>query len=1258
MSFVHLHVHTHYSLLDGFSNIKKLVARTKELGMPAVSITDHGTMYGVIEFYHAAKEAGVKPIIGLEGYLAERRMIDRDPQFDKRSSHILLLAENMKGYSNLLKIASTAQLEGFYYHPRIDKDYLSRHADGLIVTSACLKGEIPTKILQRGDEEALKSMDWYFDVFGNDHFFLELQRHDIDELEQVNERLSELGKRYNAKFIATNDVHYINQADARLQDMLLAIQTGTVLSDPKRMRMNGDSYYLKSPQEMAALFQEYPDAITNTLAIAERCNVNLERTGYHLPNFDVPPGHTAQSYLRTLCEEGIQKRYKEHADDTEVRRRVEYELGIIDSMGFNAYFLIVWDLCRYAREHNIWYEARGSAAGSIVGYVLDITLVEPIRHGLIFERFLNPDRVSMPDIDLDFQDNKRAEIMQYCANKYGYNHVAQIITFGTLGARAAIRDVGRVMDIPLNEVDRVAKLIPNIPSRPVSIPDALEQVHELRQMYEQNEYIRELIDSAAGMEGVVRNAGTHAAGVVISDRPVIDYVPLHRPTNKSDDAPIKTVTQFEMSIIDKLGLLKVDFLGLSTLTIMHRATDLIKERHGIEYNLGNIPVDDSKTFQFLGKGFTAGVFQLEGAGMTRFLMQMQPSKLEHIIAMVALYRPGPMEFISSYIDRMHGREKIEYRHPKLEPIMSETFGFAIYQEQVMQAAMELGGFTASEADSLRKVISKKKAKELEKYNKKFIEGAVLKGISRETAVQIFNDWEGFAHYGFNKSHAADYGIIAVQTAFLKTHYPIEYMTALLSISKNDTDKVAYYAADCRMMSIDVLPPDVNTSGWDFEIEETESGKNGIRYGLGAVKNVGKNPVDVIVEARQDGLFKDINDFVRRVDNRKVGRRALESLIRVGALDRFGERRSVLETMDTILAISESHFKAKECGQMTFFGNVEGLQDEIQLFKIPSLDEREKLEWEKELLGLYLSAHPLSPYIATIKQKITHYSSQLHEAENNSTAIVAGMITDYRTIMTKKSEEMAFATLEDLQGIVDLVIFPKTWQKYSQIIRGDEVLLLKGRVDTSRSEPKLLVNHIRVLKPDKKTKTSDSASQKNIAPPDILEVPVDMEVDFQPPPPAIADKSDEKVYAVHQEQSTDPPSDGMAVFPDSTSIRAGVGIAKNEKTIDLKPTENSTSPLETQTTGLFNGAEPTGSKPVGKILVVRLKSSGSKSRDIRKLRLVYGVLTSIPGNDHFAFLCQENGDSIRMDFPNDRTHFCDSLKRELDGMVGDINISFE
>jgi DNA polymerase-3 subunit alpha len=1233
MSFVHLHVHTHYSLLDGFSKIKKLVKRTKELGMPAVAITDHGTMFGVIEFYQAAKAVGVKPIIGLEGYLSPRRMTDKDAQFDKRASHILLLAENQTGYQNLLKIASASQLKGFYYHPRIDKPFLAQHSEGIIASSACLKGEIPTTIMQRGIETAIPLLDWYFDVFGKDRFYLELQRHDIPELEQVNKDLIEIGKRYNARFIATNDVHYVDREDARLQDILLAIQTGAVLTDQNRMRMNGDTYYLRSPQEMAELFSFSPSSITNTVDIAERCNVNLEPSGYHLPLFEVPDGETTQTYLKKLCDKGLKERYGSHADDLEVQERFAYELGVIHKMGFDAYFLIVWDLCRYAREHNIWYEARGSAAGSIIGYILGITLVEPLAYGLLFERFLNPDRVNMPDIDLDFQDDKRAEIMEYCAHKYGEDHVASIITFGTLGARAAIRDVGRVMDIPLNEVDRVAKLIPNIPSRPTTIRDALEQVSELRTLYESQDYIKNMIDAAANMEGVVRNAGTHAAGVVISDKPVIEYVPLHRPTNKSEDVPIKILTQFEMSVIDHLGLLKVDFLGLATLTIMQQACILIEKRHGVKYNLGNIPIDDSETYEFLGKGFTAGVFQLEGVAMTRFLVQMQPSKLDHIIAMVALYRPGPMAFIPRYIARMKGKEEITYEHPMLEPILSETYGIAIYQEQIMQAAMQLAGYTAAEADMLRKIISKKKVFELEKHHQKFVNGAVENGIEREIADAIFTDWEGFAHYGFNKSHAADYGVIAIQTAFLKAHYPLEYMTALLSQSKNDTDKVAFYVSDSRLMGIEIESPDVNYSGWDFEIEDHKEESSGIRFGLGAIKNVGFNPVEIIMNARKDGVFSDINDFARRVDLRKVGRRALESMMRVGALDSFGSRCAIMEGIDQIVAVSESHFRAKECGQLTFFGTVEGLQEEIILPTTTTIDKKDQLEWEKELLGLYLSDHPLSAYLPFIKGRITHYSSQLVEVEHKSEVVVGGSIEDVRTIITKKGDEMAFARLADVQGNVELVIFPRTWKKFSDQIRKNEVLFAKGKVDTERSDPKILVDFVEKIDLDK-----FSSDGLHLSEPDTARM--------------IIGSNNERNDISYLETETDPWNGHEF----SNTSYAGNISKKSSGGEYAEVDEEHNSRIELEDAG--EGYQPFIENPSTKkckVIEITLNSTGSKQKDTRRLRQIYGVLTSIPGNDQFAFLCRMNGQIYRFDFPNDSTAANDSLINELYGMVGEANV---
>lgn len=1063
MSFVHLHVHSEYSLLDGFSNIKKLVKRAKEMEMPALALTDHGTMFGVIDFYNAATRAGIKPIIGVESYMAARGMRDRDAQLDKRSSHLLLLAENEIGYRNLLKIASAGQLEGFYYYPRIDHEFLAQHSEGLICTSGCMSAEIPRMIQQGNLEGARRQLDWYYEVFGADNFFLELQQHDIKELDKINKMLLDLGRRYDSRFVATNDVHYINKEDARLQDILLAIQTGCVLSDPNRMRMSDNSYYLRSPEEMAGIFSEVPQAISNTVLIAERCELDLGFKGYRLPDFDVPAGHTAESYLREICEEGLQERYGSRSDDPEVRERLEYELGIIHQMGFDTYFLIVWDLCQYARDQGIWYNARGSAAGSIVAYSLHITLVDPIEHGLIFERFLNPGRISMPDIDLDFRDDRRAEMLEYTARKYGHDKVAQIITFGTLGARAAIRDVGRVMDIPLSEVDRAAKLVPNIPGKPVSIEQALEEVPDFNQLYRSAEYYRDLIDTARQMEGVVRNAGTHAAGVIITDKPIIDYLPLHRPTGSSEDGPIRTVTQFEMSILDSLGLLKVDFLGLATLSIMARACDLICERHGVDFNLQNIPTDDPQTYELLGRGETAGVFQVEGSGMRRYLMQMKPKNLDNVIAMVALFRPGPMEFIPSYIARMHGEEQVSYRHPSLESILEETYGITVYQEQIMYTAMKLAGYTASEADNLRKGVAKKKADVLLTHRKKFIKGAVQRDIPEEVANQIFDDWEAFARYGFPKGHAADYGVIAVQTAHLKAHYPVEYMTALLSVNQNDTDKIALYVADSRRMGIDVEPPDVNVSGYDFTIEDRPQDASVIRFGLGAIKNVGQGPVDAILQARRDGPFEDLNDFAHRVDLRQVGKRALECLIRVGALDSFGSRQALLHALDRIVSVSASHFRALDVGQMSLFGPQSGIIEAITLPKVsrrePEVNRREQLNWERELIGLYVSDHPLNPVMDELTQAITHFSGQLSEAGPSERVRVAGIISRIRPHQTKRGKSMGFVTLEDLQGNIDLVVFPRAWEQYADVIEFDRIVMVEGRVDNQGAESKVLVDTI-------------------------------------------------------------------------------------------------------------------------------------------------------------------------------------------------------
>ncbi len=1198
MSFVHLHTHTEYSLLDGFSNIKKLVQRAAELEMPALAITDHGTMFGSIDFYNAATEAGVKPIIGLEAYMAARKMTDRDSRLDRKSSHLLLLAENQTGYQNLLQIASAAQLDGFYYYPRIDHDFLARHAEGLICTSGCMAAEIPRAIGKGNLEAARKKLDWYYDVFGADNFFIELQEHEIPELANINKGLLDLGPRYKANYVATNDVHYINPSDAELQDILLAVQTGSLLTDPKRMRMSDSTYYLKSAEEMSRIFAEVPEALSNTLMIANRCEVDLGFKGYHLPDFPVPEGYDAESYLRKLCEDGLKWRYGAQADAPHIRERLEYELGVIHTMGFDAYFLIVWDLCVYAKREGIWYNARGSAAGSIVAYTLEITLVDPIEHGLIFERFLNPGRVSMPDIDLDFRDDRRAEMMEYTARKYGDDKVAQIITFGTMKARAAIRDVGRVKDIPISEVDRIAKLIPNIPGKPVTIAEALENVPEFKQIYDSAGYIKDLIDTARGMEGVVRNAGTHAAGVVVTDRPVVEYLPLHRPTGSAEDSPVKTVTQFEMSIIDAQGLLKVDFLGLSTLTVMARACDLIKERHGVDLNLNNIPLDDPETYELLGRGETAGVFQVEGSGMRRNLMEMKPQNLDNVIAMVALFRPGPMDFIPDYIARMHGEQEIKYLHPMLEPILKETFGITVYQEQIMYTAMNLADYTASEADFLRKAVAKKKEDVLLQQRDRFVSGAVKNEIPEDVANAIFDNWEAFARYGFPKGHAADYGVIAVQTGYLKTHYPVEYMTALLAVEQNNTDKVTLYVADCRRMGIEVLPPDINASNWDFTIEDCDDGTMAIRFGLGAVKNVGHGPVHIICGARAEGQFGDINELIQRADLRKVGKRALECLIKVGALDSFGDRPSLLENLDRIVAISNSHFKAADAGQMSLFGADTGLVEEIHLPPAAvNITRREQLNWERELVGVYISDHPLSPVMDAINQNVTHFSSELAEAQAQQVVRVAGLVTRIRPHTTKKGDPMAFVTLEDLQGDIDLVIFPRIWNQVQAFIEWDAIVMVDGRVDTYGAEPKILVDRIttelkhvtplagstplqRQPVPRKETQTQASQvrpPKQEIPPPEVDFVPAspvkiaaEKPVDYAPP-----ELDEDKVW---DDEGLPPPpeafpSDWGGIF--EPVLPAQTPVEANSALISSAASDQADLPDKTETTPkkVENAPEP-------------------------------------------------------------------------------------
>jgi DNA polymerase-3 subunit alpha len=1229
MSFVHLHVHSEYSLLDGLSRIPHLVSRTRELGMPALALTDHGTMFGAVDFYRAAKAAGIKPILGIEAYLAPRGMRDRDPQLDGRAFHLLLLAENDSGYRNLLHIATAAQMEGFYYRPRIDHDFLAAHSDGLIVTTGCLSGEIPRALADGRSEHAQRLVDWYFEVFGPERFFFELQSHEISELAAVNRGLMDLSTRYPAHFVASNDVHYVNPEDAELQDILLCIQTGSLRADPQRMRMTDPSYYLRTPQEMQTLFGEVPEALSNTLLVAERCSVDLDFKGYHLPDFQVPEGETPASHLRKLCERGLEQHYADRATRPEVRQRLDYELDIIHQMGFDTYFLIVWDLCRFAREQGIWYNARGSASGSIVAFCLEITLVDPLEHGLIFERFLNPGRVSMPDIDLDFQDDQRARMLEYTAQRYGRDKVAQIITFGTLGARAALRDVGRVMDIPLPEVDRVAKLVPNIPGKPVTIPEALESVAAFKEAYESAGYLKELIDTATRLEGVARNAGTHAAGVIITDRPLTDYVPLHRPTKGGpEDNPIGAITQFEMQVLDSLGLLKVDFLGLSTLTVMARACEQIQRRHGVALDIHSIPLDDPATFDLLGHGDVLGVFQVEGAGMRRYLMDMKPRTLAHIVAMVALYRPGPIEFIPEYIRRMHGEEPVTYRHPALEPILRETYGITVYQEQIMYTAMQLAGYTASEADFLRKAVAKKKAEALHQERDRFVKGAVANGIPLAAANTIFDDWEAFARYGFPKGHAADYAVICVQTAYLKAHYPSEYMAALMSVFKADTDKVALYIVDCRRMGIEALPPDVNAGGLDFEIEDRPGGKAAIRFGLAAIKNVGVGPVQAILDARRaGGRFTDVEDFARRVDLRLVGKRALECLVRVGALDSLCPRCDLLEAVDRLISLSTAHFRAAEVGQMSLFGGATGVSERLEL--PPStggVPVRQQLTWEKELLGVYISDHPLTPYMEALTKVVTHFSAELGDAEHGQAVVVAGEVSHMRPYQTRSGKTMGFVTLEDLQGSIELVLFARVWADVSRWLAPGNIVLVRGKVDSERGDPKVLANEITREITMVQSLAGAAAARR---------LPAGLPA-REPPPP--------------EEGTTEPgrPSEVTSEVWDEAEVLA---VASPLAVPDVAVEATFANEAQVALT-LLTEQPPPEAPGDPRMLTLHLRSTGDRERDARRMRRVHGLLTSYPGRDHFVFHVYEASRRYHLEFPNSTTGFCAELQRDLVLLLGE------
>jgi DNA-directed DNA polymerase III PolC len=1605
-TFVHLHVHTEFSLLDGLSRIKKLVNRAKELDMPALAITDHGTMFGIIDFFNASKDAGIKPIIGIETYLSPNRMYDKDPQIDKRPFHMLLLAKNEIGYHNLLKLSSAAQLEGYYYRPRIDMELLAQYSEGLIGTSGCLAAKVPQMIMNGMDDLAHETIGQFSDIFGPDNFYLELQHHDIPELFNVNKWLIEHNRSHhnNVGLLATNDSHYVLKEDHDAHDTLLCIQTNTLKNEEKRMRLSDNSYYIASSEEMWENFKEVPEAISNSRKIADMCNVDLSRGGYHLPNFPVPAGYDAQTYLRYLCEKGLDWRFDSRANDEILQTRMDYELGIIHNMGFDTYFLIVWDLCEFARHADIWWNVRGSGAGSLAAYCLGITNIDPIQNNLLFERFLNPGRVSMPDIDLDYPDDRRGEMIAYTANKYGDDKVAAIITFGTMGAKAAVRDVGRALDIPLPDINRIAALIPQ-EAKQKNLKKYVKTIPDLQRLYDGDKQVREIINMAEKLQGVSRHASTHAAGVIVADKPLVEYLPLHRITGKDpSNGALKAVTQFPMETCEAIGLLKVDFLGLSTLTILRKAADIIQQIHGIEYTMDTIPYrhDDPKlteeqlamldtTFEMIGRGETVGVFQVESGGMQQMLRGMQPKKFEHIIAAVSLYRPGPMDFIPQYNKRMHGEEEIEYRHEKLESILEETYGIMVYQEQIMQVAGELFDYELGEADLMRRAVSKKKEKALAEHRTIFLERGPKNGIDEETASEIFDDIEFFANYGFNKcvtgsteivdtktgrliriedlaagkvdisktltcdtntlrlkagaisatmsngvkpvyrmttqlgrqidatenhpfytfddwcvlseleigdriavprwvptgignslpdhviiklaqqitldhekgisdtvfelpldqlaffiagvwssggfisiqnrhiacrvfthrqarqlqhlllrldilsqvykdeddthivsitegrslkafvnisqffknprtyinalshmltlskdlptetqeifainirriveqekvekgmtwqqaaeeaglplsvydrvannpddityemleelaeffnssklrgyiksdifwdkvvsieyigeeptydltiegthnfiandiivhnSHAADYAVITVQTAFLKCHYQEEYMTALLTVQRDNSDKVAHFLEECRRLKIPILAPDANFSALDFDIQpDPETGRRGIRFGLAAVKNAGAGALQPIIDARQkDGSFNDLVDFCQRVDLRLVGKRTLESLIKVGAMAKFGKRSQLLDSLERLVGVSASYFRDKEVGQMNMFGESTGFDDSLN--HLPEQEEiatRDMLSWEKELLGLYVSGRPVDKYRKLLENSNSMVVSELTqspEAFHEKSVQIAGEIINLRRIYTRNNDSMGVIQVEDWHksaGTIEVVLFPRTWNKLMEMAENGEiaepnegeVVKIQGKFDMSRGDPQIICE----------TMTQNFEVMERARP---LIAP-EYSDDNIPHWAEDEDFYDEETGEVAQYTPTPPEQH----TPDAVAPATQGGIAAPIPALEPLPaTENEeTNTLQPS----WYEDDDEDSKKQQYWLRIKFPRSADDSTNRRLLMRLHGTLINYPGKDRFSVIFNTEKGMITLEFPNHTTGYCEELHRDL------------
>ena len=1202
--FTHLHLHTEYSLLDGLCRIDDLVARGKELGMDTMGVTDHGALYSAIEFYNACKSNNIKPIIGVEAYMAPGSRHSKAAG-DKQPYHITLLAKDNTGYSNLIKLITKANLEGFYYKPRIDHELLQEHGQGLIAFSGCLNGEIPRLIQQGRMEDARNAAAWHRDVLGG--FYLEVQKRDgLPELSVVNEQLLAMSRDMQLPLVATNDVHYVHQHDHATHDILLCIGTNSTVDQKDRMRMEDPTYYLRSTDEMERLFSDLPEAVRNTRLIADQCDVNIDFKKSHLPRFPVPDGMTADDYLTKLCWEGLRRRYGEPTDDQ--RARLEYELDVIKKTHFSDYFLVVWDISRFVLEHSIFMGVRGSAASSLVLYCLFVTNADPLKYRLVFERFLNIERKEMPDIDMDFQDDRRDEVIDYVLKRYGDARVAQIITFGTLGAKQALRDTGRALGMTYADVDRVTRLIPvgyrkeeKGGIKAWTIEDAKGLIPEFKQLYDADPTIKKLIDTGQRLEGVSRNAGTHAAGVVISDEPLINIVPLQRGIKGAESGI--NLTQFSMDAIAKLGLLKMDFLGLINLTILQKTCATIGKQTGKQFDLLHIPLDDKKTFDLLWSGETTGIFQLESTGMRRYIKELRPSTLGDLSAMIALYRPGPLEQIPTFIDAKHGRREVRYPHPALKDILEETYGIIVYQDQVLLVLRHFAGYSLGKADIVRKAMGKKIASLMQEQKSEFTKGAVAQGHTTQMAETVWNLIEPFAGYAFNKAHSISYALIAYWTAYFKANYPVESMTALLTCFQGATDKVATTITECRRLGIPVLPPDINYGSTGFTIDASE-GRPGVRFGLAAIKNVGETAILPIIKERDGGgRYKNIEDFAQRAPLKNVNKRALESLIMVGALDCFGPRAGLLASVDRILSISQQQARLKETGQSTMF-DLFGSSVPVPVPEITiqgqggEIPQQQRLQWQKELLGVYLDDHPLARATALLGLEVTPCGNITIDMENQSVTI-AGQVSAVRILQTKRdSRTFVVATLEDLNGKVEVNVWPSTYEKTAQLWRDDMLLVVKGKVRSRNDRLSVACDSVEPL--DAVIGGRDAGAQV------VLEEPPIASVEADP------------VAAVDQIVQAPPPPKAEQ----KTALRNGNGHANG------------------------NGAyKKPAVKTTPKALTITLQETDDSDKDIKRLFEIRSIIHSKPGQDAVLLaIVRADGERTTIELQDKTTCDTDVLNR--------------